>query len=50
MIDGLDWDTEYELRNMGCELIQKAGIYLRLPQVAIASAQVLFQEISSIEL
>ena len=41
--DGIDADTENELRNMGAELIQKAGIYLELPQVAIASAQVLFQ-------
>ena len=28
---------------MGAELIQKAGIYLKLPQVAIATAQVIFQ-------
>ena len=43
MEEGLDEETEYELRNMGAELIQKAGIYLRLPQVAIATAQVIFQ-------
>ena len=43
MEEGLKPETETELRNMGGELIQKAGIYLRLPQVAIASAQVLFQ-------
>ena len=43
MEDGIDQETENELRNMGGELIAKAGIYLRLPQVAIASAQVLFQ-------
>jgi len=41
--DGIDQETENDLRNMGGELIAKAGIYLRLPQVAIASAQVLFQ-------
>ena len=41
--EGLKQETETELRNMGGDLIQKAGIYLRLPQVAIASAQVLFQ-------
>ena len=43
MEEGLDEETEYELRNMGAELIQKAGIYLKLPQVAIATAQVIFQ-------
>ena len=43
MEEGLKPETETELRNMGGELIQKAGIYLKLPQVAIASAQVLFQ-------
>ena len=43
MEEGIDQETENDLRNMGGELIAKAGIYLRLPQVAIASAQVLFQ-------
>ena len=43
MEEGLTQETETELRHMGGEMIQKAGIYLRLPQVAIASAQVLFQ-------
>jgi hypothetical protein len=43
MAEGLEKDVEIELRNMGAELIQKAGIYLRLPQVAIATAQVIFQ-------
>lgn len=27
----------------GCQLIQSAGVLLRLPQVAMATAQVLFQ-------
>uniref|UniRef100_A0A8C5TVC3 Cyclin N-terminal domain-containing protein n=1 Tax=Malurus cyaneus samueli TaxID=2593467 RepID=A0A8C5TVC3_9PASS len=36
-------DTETELRVTGCELIQAAGILLRLPQVAMATGQVLFQ-------
>lgn len=31
--DGLDGDTETDLRIYGCELIQTAGILLRLPQV-----------------
>nr|CAD7395514.1 unnamed protein product [Timema cristinae] len=42
-IDGLDQDTEIDLRILGCELIQTAGILLKLPQVAMATAQVLFQ-------
>lgn len=33
MIDGLDLHTETDLRILGCELIQSAGILLRLPQV-----------------
>ncbi|KAM9298923.1 cyclin-L2-like [Gastrophryne carolinensis] len=43
MLDGLDHDTETDLRCVGCELIQSAGILLRLPQVAMATGQVLFQ-------
>ncbi|XP_035799442.1 cyclin-L1a isoform X6 [Amphiprion ocellaris] len=43
MLDGLDLNTETDLRILGCELIQSAGILLRLPQVAMATAQVLFQ-------
>lgn len=31
--DGLDPETEMDLRILGCELIQTAGILLRLPQV-----------------
>lgn len=31
--DGLDGDTETDLRIYGCELIQTAGILLKLPQV-----------------
>ncbi|XP_052034359.1 cyclin-L2 isoform X2 [Apodemus sylvaticus] len=43
MSSGLDIDTETGLRVVGCELIQAAGILLRLPQVAMATGQVLFQ-------
>ncbi|XP_074831488.1 cyclin-L2 isoform X1 [Natator depressus] len=43
MGSGLDPDTETQLRVTGCELIQAAGILLRLPQVAMATGQVLFQ-------
>ncbi|MCI4377781.1 hypothetical protein PGIGA_G00207110 [Pangasianodon gigas] len=43
MRDGLELHTETELRILGCELIQSAGILLRLPQVAMATGQVLFQ-------
>nr|XP_033777529.1 cyclin-L2 isoform X1 [Geotrypetes seraphini] len=42
-MDGLDVTTERGLRCAGCELIQAAGILLRLPQVAMATGQVLFQ-------
>lgn len=31
--DGLDADIEYDLRVLGCDLIQTSGILLRLPQV-----------------
>ncbi len=31
--DGLDAETEMDLRILGCELIQTAGILLKLPQV-----------------
>uniref|UniRef100_A0A8D2JF91 Cyclin L1 n=1 Tax=Varanus komodoensis TaxID=61221 RepID=A0A8D2JF91_VARKO len=42
MQDGLDLESETDLRILGCELIQVAGILLRLPQVAMATGQVLF--------
>ncbi|KAK6483857.1 cyclin-L1-like isoform X1 [Huso huso] len=42
MSDGLDLHNETDLRILGCELIQSAGILLRLPQVAMATGQVLF--------
>ncbi|XP_050526010.1 cyclin-L1 [Daktulosphaira vitifoliae] len=43
MTDGLDFETEVDLRIVGCEWIQTAGILLKLPQVAMATGQVLFQ-------
>lgn len=33
LVDGLDLDTETDLRILGCELIQIAGILLKIPQV-----------------
>ncbi|KAF0484226.1 cyclin-like protein [Gigaspora margarita] len=42
-IDEISEDLEDNLRKLGCDLIQSAGILLRLPQVAMATAQVLFQ-------
>lgn len=33
MLDGLDLSFETDLRVLGCELIQAAGILLRMPQV-----------------
>lgn len=41
--DGLNKEIETDLRILGCELIQVAGILLKLPQVAMATGQVLFQ-------
>lgn len=41
--DGLSRETETDLRILGCELIQTAGILLKLPQVAMATGQVLLQ-------
>uniref|UniRef100_A0A672GUW9 Uncharacterized protein n=1 Tax=Salarias fasciatus TaxID=181472 RepID=A0A672GUW9_SALFA len=37
MLDGLDLNTETDLRILGCELIQSAGILLRLPQKTLPS-------------
>ncbi|XP_078523290.1 cyclin-L1 isoform X2 [Lissotriton helveticus] len=42
MLDGLDLNTETDLRVLSCEMLQSAGILLRLPQVAMATGQVLF--------
>ena len=33
--DGLDLETEIDLRILGCEFIQTAGILLKLPQVSL---------------
>merc|ERR1719348_2125145 len=41
--DGMTPETEVDLRNVGCNLIQTAGKLLRLPQVAMATACVLYQ-------
>ncbi|KAJ3078585.1 hypothetical protein HK102_004384 [Quaeritorhiza haematococci] len=41
--DGIDAALEADLRNFACELIETAGILLKLPQVAMATAQVLLQ-------
>lgn len=43
MADSLPFDVEFDLRLVGCELIQTAGRLLKLPQTAMASAQVIFQ-------
>ncbi|XP_065890051.1 cyclin-L1-like [Dysidea avara] len=40
---GISEELERDLRVVGCEYIQCAGLLLRLPQVAMATAQVLFQ-------
>jgi len=41
--DGMSNETELDLRSLGCNLIQTAGKLLRLPQVAMATACVLYQ-------
>ncbi|NP_001155189.1 cyclin-L2 [Bombyx mandarina] len=41
--DSLDIETETDLRILGCEMIQTAGILLRLPQVAMATGQIYLQ-------
>jgi hypothetical protein len=41
--DGVGRELEVNLRLAGCECIQTAGLLLKLPQVAMATAQVLFQ-------
>ncbi|CAA7023622.1 unnamed protein product [Microthlaspi erraticum] len=40
--DGIDETTETTLKIYGCDLIQEAGILLRLPQAVMATGQVLF--------
>ena len=40
--DGISEETEMELRNFGTTLIQEGGTLLDLPQVVMATAQVLF--------
>ncbi|UJR31670.1 hypothetical protein I4U23_019151 [Adineta vaga] len=42
MNEGLPYDVEYDLRLIGCELIQTACLLLKLPQTAVATGQVLF--------
>ena len=34
-LDGLDQETEHDLRITGCKLIQISGVLLRLPQVCL---------------
>ncbi|KUF89889.1 Cyclin-L1-1 [Phytophthora nicotianae] len=41
--DGIKPDIERLHRSFGCELIQEAGVLLRLPQVVMATAQTLLQ-------
>ncbi|XP_022972920.1 cyclin-L1-1-like isoform X2 [Cucurbita maxima] len=40
--NGIDEATETSLRIYGCDLIQEAGILLKLPQAVMATGQVLF--------
>ncbi|KAJ1798893.1 hypothetical protein LPJ75_006764, partial [Coemansia sp. RSA 2598] len=40
---GMSRSLEADLRAYGCHLIEAAGIVLRVPQVVMASAQILFQ-------
>jgi cyclin L len=40
---GVEWETEAQHRAWGCELIQEAGVLLRLPQVVMCTGQTLLQ-------
>lgn len=42
MKDGLDRHTENDMRMFGCEMIQVAGLLLRLPQVYFLSLLLIF--------
>ncbi|KRZ48704.1 Cyclin-L2, partial [Trichinella nativa] len=42
LADGMDYETERAVRFCGCDLIQRASILLRLPQVAAATGQIIF--------
>lgn len=42
-LDSMSQEVETDLRNLGCNLIQTAGKLLKLPQVAMATACVMFQ-------
>lgn len=44
---GVDESTESQLRLYGCELIQEAGVLLKLGQVVMATGQVLFHRFYS---
>lgn len=41
-LDGLDAETETDLRILGCELIQTAGILLKLPQVSTCTVNFVY--------
>eukprot|EP00931_Biecheleriopsis_adriatica_P089891 TRINITY_DN63963_c0_g1_i1.p1 TRINITY_DN63963_c0_g1~~TRINITY_DN63963_c0_g1_i1.p1 ORF type:complete len:434 (-),score=93.79 TRINITY_DN63963_c0_g1_i1:34-1335(-) len=41
--DGIDAATEDQLRRFGADLIQRAGVLLRLPQLTVVSAAAMFQ-------
>ncbi|KIY43645.1 cyclin-like protein [Fistulina hepatica ATCC 64428] len=41
--DGIPADLEEDLRAYGCKLVHQAGILLKQKQVAVATAQILFQ-------
>jgi hypothetical protein len=41
--DGIPAELEEDLRAFGCKLIHEAGILLKQKQVAVATAQILFQ-------
>uniref|UniRef100_A0A0K0CVD6 CYCLIN domain-containing protein n=1 Tax=Angiostrongylus cantonensis TaxID=6313 RepID=A0A0K0CVD6_ANGCA len=43
LADGMDRETEKNLRFFGCSLIQEGAVLLKLPQVAAATGQILFQ-------
>lgn len=48
--DGLDSETEIDLRILGCELIQTAGILLKLPQVTFEIVSCIFAILDALDI
>ena len=44
-VDGVPSEIETQLRVFGCEFIQSMAILLRVPQVSVATAEILFHRV-----